>query len=125
MNNNSEELVQLIAQAIYDKKGVNPIALDVQGKSTLTDYIIIAEGNVDRHVVAIGKAIVDAMQEVGEKPIHMEGFSNGDWVVIDFCNIMIHIFGPKLREKYQLEQLWSEGEIVDLQIECKKEGVYG
>ncbi len=105
-----------IAQAIYDKKGINILGLDVRGVSTLTDYVIIAEGNVDRHVVAIADAVIQVLKEEGYKPVHTEGHQSGDWVVIDFLDIMVHLFMPGLREKYRLEDLWKEGRILDLNI---------
>ncbi len=106
-----------MSQAIYDKKGSNIIALDVRGVSTLTDYIVIAEGNVDRHVLAIASSVEKTLQEKGEKPLRVEGRQNGDWVIIDFGAVMVHLFMPGLREKYQLEKLWSEGKVVDLELD--------
>ncbi|MBI5273640.1 MAG: ribosome silencing factor [Chlamydiales bacterium] len=125
MTKDPQSLVQLVGQAIYDKKGLNPLALNVQSISTLTDYIVIAEGSVDRHVVAIAKSVMDVMEEEQEALLHVEGLTNGDWVVIDYGNIIVHIFTPALRQRYQLERLWSEAAIIDLQIECKSEGCYG
>ncbi len=111
------DILNRIAQVIYDKKGLNILALDVKGLSTITDYLIIAEGNVDRHVTAIGKAIVDELDKIGEDPIHTEGFQTGDWVVLDYGWCIIHIFMPGMREKYSLERLCKEAQIVDLVIE--------
>lgn len=116
MKNDPQTVLNLIGQAIYDKKGQNTLALDVRGTSTITDFVIIAEGNVDRHVVAIAEAISSVTRESGSPPIHSEGLQSGDWVVLDFLDIMVHIFSPGLREKYQLEQLWRDGKIVDLNI---------
>ena len=101
------ELLNSIAQAIYDKKGSNILALDVQGISTLTDFILIAEGNVDRHVSAIGHAVIEDLRERGERPVHVEGMQSGDWVVIDYVTVMVHIFGPGMRDKYSLEKLFD------------------
>lgn len=106
-----------IAQTIFDKKGSNILALDVRKVSTLTDYVIIAEGNMEKHVMAIAQAIIDRLQQLGQSPMYVEGMKTGDWVAIDYLHIMIHIFMPGLRDKYQLEQLWREGHIVDLQID--------
>ncbi|MBS0620025.1 MAG: ribosome silencing factor [Verrucomicrobia bacterium] len=111
------KLLNAIAQAIYDKKGFNILALDVRGVSNLTDFVIIAEGNVDRHVSAIAKAVEDAMRELGSRTLYSEGIKDGDWVVLDYMQIMVHLFMPGLRDKYQLEQLWREGQVVDLQID--------
>lgn len=106
-----------IAQAIFDKKGINILALDVRGVSNLTDFVIIAEGNVDKHVNAIGSAVIDQMKKMGYPPLYVEGQQTGDWVVIDFLHIMVHIFMPGWRDKYRLEELWRDGQIVDLSIE--------
>lgn len=116
MKHNLKNILNLIAQTIYDKKGVNILALDVRGISTLTDYVIIAEGSVDKHVVAIADAILDALHEVGYDCTQKEGLVSGDWVVLDFLNIMVHLFMPGLRDKYRLEDLWKEGQILDVQI---------
>ena len=119
-NKTSEELLNIVAQAAYDKKGGNILALDVRGLSSLTDYILIAEGNVDRHVMSIARGCLDALREIGETPAHVEGLQTGDWIVLDFVSIMIHIFMPGLRDKYALEKLWGESKIVDLHIDVSK-----
>jgi ribosome-associated protein len=102
-----------IAQAIFDKKGVNILALDVRGFSTMTEYYLIAEGSVGKHVKALSTAVTDGLKE---KPIHTEGFLEGDWVVMDYGELVIHLMIPEMREKYALEELWHEGKIVDLDI---------
>ena len=112
--------VQEIAKTLYNKKGSNIIALDVRGISSITDYVLIADGNVDRHVVALAKEIEDLMREAGEKPVHVEGMQNGDWVVLDYFQVVIHLLVPEMREKYQLERLWPEGKILDLSLEENK-----
>lgn len=119
--NTSLNLLNLIAQAIYDKKGMNILALDVRGISSMTDYYIIAEGSVDRHVRAISLSVTDALKQVGHSPFHVEGQRDGDWVVVDYGDIVIHLFVPDIREKYALEELWSEAKIVDLEIVVKKD----
>jgi ribosome-associated protein len=106
-----------IAQTIYDKKGSNILARDIREISTLTDYVIIAEGNVDKHVIAIGSAIIEHLEQLGQPPIYVEGIKTGDWVVIDYLHIVVHLFMPGMRDKYQLEQLWRKGHIVDLHID--------
>ena len=117
MQKNDHFILNTIAQTIFDKKGMNILALDVRRCSSLTDYVIIAEGSVDKHVVAIASAVSKSLHEIGISPCHEEGFRIGDWIVLDYINIMIHIFIPLVREKYQLEELWREAEIVDLSID--------
>lgn len=116
MAHDSLTLLNLIAQTIFDKKGINILALDIRKISTICDYVIIAEGNVDRHVIAIAKTVIEEMEKVGEKVVSVEGQRDGDWVVIDFYQIIVHLFMPGVRGKYQLEELWRKGEIVDLNI---------
>lgn len=110
-----------IAQTIYDKKGENILVLDVRNISSLTEYFVIAEGMVERHVGAIARALIDELQPKGLKCIHLEGLQNGDWVVIDFGHIYVHLFHPELRDRYALEQIWKEGEIVNVEIKIKHE----
>jgi ribosome-associated protein len=113
-----------IAQTIFDKKGFNILVLDVRGVSTLTDYVIIAEGNVDKHVSAIADAILERLKREGLSSVRTEGMKEGDWVVVDYFYIMVHLFMPGLREKYQLEQLWKEGHIVDVSIDVSQPAGY-
>jgi len=116
MIDSSRELLNHIAQAIFDKNGINILALDVRETSSITDYLIIAEGNVDRHVIAIGRNIIKAAHDIGADPYIVEGENQGDWLVIDFVDVAVHLFIPEVREKYQLEGLWRDGHIVDLDI---------
>jgi ribosome-associated protein len=108
--------INLIAQAIYDKKGFNVLALDVRGISSITDFVIIAEGSVDRHVRALANEITTQLKKENEKPLHIEGLDDSEWVVIDYLNIIVHLFKPDFREKYELEKLWQNAKIIDLTI---------
>ena len=115
------DCLQAICQCIYDKKGMNILVLDVRDVSTLTDYFIIAEGNVERHVKGISSAIYDLLLETQNKPIHTEVETEGDWIVLDSNTVIIHLFTPELREKYMLEQVWKQGKIVDVPIMTLRE----
>ena len=123
MTKSSLEILNLIAKVIYEKKGANILALDVRNLSSIADYLIIAEGNVDRHVSSIARAIIEELRERGEKAVHVEGLQSGSWVVIDFNGIMVHLFMPGLREKYSLEKLWGDSRIVDLEIDVSKSAI--
>ncbi len=114
------DMLNEIAQVIYDKKGFNILALDVKGISSIADYLLIAEGNVDRHTISIAKTVIETMAEKEERPVHVEGLQTGDWIVLDFGGVIVHLFQPGLREKYSLEKLWNAGEIVDLSIDISK-----
>jgi ribosome-associated protein len=123
MKEDPEEFVQLIAQAIFEKKGFNIVAVDVRDVSTLTDFIVVAEGTVDRHVKAIAREIEKELLVRGEKPIYTEGKIHGDWIILDYMQIMVHLFMPGLREKYQLERLWEDGKVVEVKLDVSPEKV--
>src|ERR1700722_19641955 len=120
MKKESLQLLNSIAQKLFDKKGFNIIAIDVREVSTMTDFFLIAEGAVDRHVCAMAQMVMGMMKEEGESPVYTEGLSEGDWVVLDYLEIVIHLFVPKMRDKYRLEELWQTGKIVDLELEVSK-----
>ncbi len=113
------EFLNNVAQAIYDKKGRNIVAIDVQGISTLTNYFIIAEGNVDKHVQAIGMNVMECTKKLGMRPVSFDGYREGHWIVLDFWQVIVHLFAPGYRDRYQLERLWSDGVVVDLQFSTK------
>lgn len=116
---NKQMLTRLtaVAQAIYDKKGFNTLILDVRGISSMTDYMIIAEGSVERHVYAISQAIQEKLKGDGEYPLHVGGEKESDWIVIDYCDFIVHLFIPDLRERYAIEQLWKKSKIIDVAID--------
>ncbi|QVE49591.1 ribosome silencing factor [Chlamydia crocodili] len=105
-------LLKVIAKVIDNKKGNNPVVLDVRAISQLTDYFIFAEGNVGVHVKALAETIVQELKEYNLTPLHVEGLSHGDWVVIDYGFIVIHLFVSSIREQYRLEELWKDGSII-------------
>lgn len=109
-------LLDQVAQTIFDKKGVNILALDVRGISSITDYVVIAEGMVDRHVIALAHEIEHDLKARGEKVVNIEGLQHGDWVVLDYGAYMIHLFMPGIRERYRLEELYRDGKIINLNI---------
>ena len=74
MKKEPSKLVKRLAQLIFDKKGSNIIAIDVRGISSITDFVLIADGNVDRHVIALAKEIEETLKEEGERPVHVEGY---------------------------------------------------
>ncbi len=110
-------LIRRVAQFLFEKKGSQIIALDVQGVSSTTDYLLIANGNVERHVLALATEVEKmTRREVKMKPYHEEGKRNGDWVILDYFDLMIHLFIPSMRQKYQLDRLWPEARVIDLDL---------
>lgn len=122
MDSRDYEMIRLAAQAIYDKKGQNILGIDVKGISSLTDAFLIAEGSVPQHVKALADEISRRVEKTYQlTPIHVDGLQEGDWIVLDFGDLMIHLFVPELRQHYALEELWHEGRIVDLRIQIPEQ----
>ncbi len=117
MEKDEKMIINTIAQTIFDKKGMNILVLDVRKCSSLTDYVVIAEGHVDRHVISIASSVEAALKNEGIVATHEEGFRSGDWVVLDYIQFIVHLFTPATREKYQLEELWREADIVEVNID--------
>lgn len=111
--------LQLVAQTLCDKKAFNIIVIDVRGICSFTDYFIIAEGNVDRHVKGLLDAVEDRLSKEKEFPIRSEKQS-ADWVVLDYGDFMIHLFTSEMRENYELERVWAAGKIVNIKYEMGK-----
>lgn len=116
-----QSLLDQIAQVIYEKKGSNILALDVREVSSLTEYFVFAEGNVERHIGSIAHSLIDSLKSHGFKCYFHEGLQTSDWVVLDFGHIFVHLFSSEVRETYGLEQIWKSGEIVNLNIVIEKE----
>lgn len=112
----SEEL-QLVCQAIVDKKGTNVLTLDVRGVSTITDYFIIAEGSVPRHVISLAQYVDEVLRKRNITPVHSEGMQDGDWIVLDYMDFILHFFLPELRHHYALEEVWKEGKVMSIPVE--------
>jgi ribosome-associated protein len=117
-----KQLLDRIAQILYEKKGRNILALDVREISSLTEYYVIAEGNVERHVSSLAKSVVEELSSLGFKCYLSEGYQSGGWVVLDFGHVIVHLFHPDLREHYAFEEIWRQGEIVDLKIVLEGKG---
>lgn len=122
MDKKSLQLLELISQTLYDKKGFNILVLDVREFSTMANTYIIAEGNVERHVKALAKEVTDVLAEKGKQLYHIDATSP-DWIVLDFADVVIHLMTPDTREHYDLEELWRKAKIVDvnIQVHLKKD----
>jgi len=105
-----EARLKFIVDFLEDKKGINPLVLDVSKFSSVTDYLVIIDGFVSRHVSAMGSSLVrDVKEKFAERPIRVEGLQAGEWVLVDYGDIIVHIFMPGMRDRYNLESLWKDG----------------
>jgi ribosome-associated protein len=104
----AEELVAMAARTLVNQKGLEPVILDVRGLSSLGDYFIICSGTSKRHVQALAQHLQAALGQAGVKPLGVEGQEDGQWVLLDYVDVVIHLFITPLREFYDLEGLWVE-----------------
>jgi ribosome-associated protein len=104
-----EELVAEIARFADDKKAIDIVELDLRGVLGYTDYFLICSGGTDRQAKAIHDGIHEGMKkEHGVLPRRVEGLPEARWVLMDYLDVVVHIFVPETREHYRLEQLWGE-----------------
>jgi ribosome-associated protein len=101
-------LEKLVLAALDDMKAVNVKLLDVRALTDITDAMIVASGNSDRHVRAIAERIVEKVRAAGLRPFGIEGTRDGEWVLLDLQDVLVHVMLPRVREFYGLEQLWEQ-----------------
>ncbi len=106
------QLARAAADIASDKKASDVILLDIRDVTTFADYFVICSGNNPRQIQAIADAIDEQLGEQGAKVLHREGDAETGWMLLDFGDVIIHIFGPKEREYYRLERLWSGAKTV-------------
>ncbi len=100
-------LQQFVIDKVDDMKGRDVISLDLTGKSTVTDTFVICSGNSKRHVCAIAENVVMEMKHAGTPPISISGTEDGEWVVTDMGDVVLHVMQDATRDYFQLEKLWS------------------
>ena len=103
----SNQILTLALSALDDGKGNDIKVIDVREKTNITDYMVIASGTSDRHVVSLADRVVERMKENHLTPIGVEGQTTGEWVLVDLGDAIIHVMKPQTREFYQLEKLWQ------------------
>ncbi len=96
----------MVLASLEDSKGENIAPIDLTGKSSLADCMIIATGRSQRHVTAMADRVLDELKKAGGGEIRVEGMSAGDWVLIDAGDVIVHIFRPETRAFYNLEKMW-------------------
>ena len=104
---NSEQLSNLIVNALEEVKARDIVKLDVRKMTTVTDYMIVASGTSNRHVKALADAVEAASRDAGHRPAGVEGEDGSEWVLVDLQDTLVHVMLPRIREFYNLEKLWS------------------
>ena len=110
---NAEEIACRCARAADSRKAENIVVLDVQGISMVTDFFVIVSGHAEPHLKAIRDEIEKQLKEGGANPRRVDGIPHSHWVVMDYLDVLVHIFSKERRDFYCLEQLWGDARKVD------------
>ncbi len=103
----TEALKKIAIEALEDLKGIDITEFDVRDMTSVTDVMIVASGTSDRHVKSLADAVVMACKKGGVTPLGVEGEGEGEWVLVDLGDVVVHVMQPRTREFYALEKLWS------------------
>jgi ribosome-associated protein len=111
--------------AALDKKAIEPVLIDVCGRASYADFIAVVSGGSDRQVDAIAEGVCEAMTALGRRPIGREGARNGRWVLIDFGDVVMHVFYHPVREVFDIESLWIDAPRVKIQVPAEAKSQAG
>ena len=107
-NKDAQRIALLVAEAGLDKKASEVEIIDVTGKVDYADYLVLMTGNSDRHVSSIAESVDSTLSKRGFRSISVEGLPRGEWVLIDFVDVVVHVFQERLRALYDLDGLWMD-----------------
>ena len=112
----AREILQLAAAAADSKGGIDLVALDVSGPLPLTDAFLLVTGSVERNVIAIASEVEDQLNEAGVRTRRREGKAQGRWILLDFGDLVVHVFHEEDRMYYALERLWKDCPVLPLEV---------
>ncbi len=116
----AEERLQVAAEAVLDLKAVRPVVLDMRELTVITDYFLICNGTSDVHLRAIADRVLERFEARRVRPLGSEGYRHADWVLLDFGDVVVHIFSEAARDFYSLERLWNDAPRRELAPEDEK-----
>ncbi|MCW8886308.1 MAG: ribosome silencing factor [Motiliproteus sp.] len=103
----TEELIKLVEDALEDVKARDIVLLDVRGKSSVTDFMVIASGSSNRHVKSVAENVLVAAKKAGADVLGSEGLEHSEWALVDLGDVVVHVMQPQIRALYDLEKLWG------------------
>ncbi len=115
--NENDPLLKVVLSSLDDDKAQNIVSIPLMGKSSIADYMVIASGGSSRQLVAMANHLEQNLKESGTRPLGSEGVHSGDWILVDAGDIIIHLFRPEVRDFYQLEKMWLDGQFDNQDIE--------
>ena len=101
------KMIDVVLQSLDDAKAEQTVSIDIAGKSSLADYMVVTSGRSNRHVSAVADQLVKAFREKGFTKPRIEGLPHADWVLVDGGDVIVHIFRPEVREFYNIEKMWQ------------------
>ncbi|WP_199288149.1 ribosome silencing factor [Henriciella litoralis] len=101
-------IAETVINSLEDDKAEEIVKIDLQGKSSLADVMVIASGRSARHVASIADHLAQTLKEATGRPVKLEGMPNADWVLLDIGDIIVHLFRPEVRSFYNLEKIWAD-----------------
>lgn len=107
----AEDLLKIVQLVLDQRKGENITTLDVRGKTSFTDYMVIVTGTSDRHLRSLCDYVIEAVKEKGFRPLGIEGDLGSDWILLDLGDVIVHAMTTQARDYYQLEKLWSVNQL--------------
>lgn len=110
----SKELAHRIAELSLEKKATDVVILNLKPLTSMTDYFVICTGSTNTQVKAIGDHIIEKLKNTQNRPAHVEGISNQEWILLDYIDVVAHVFQPHKRDFYGLERLWGDAEITEV-----------
>ncbi len=116
--NSPLELARMAGRLALEKKGFDVRILKLKELSSVCDYFLIVSGEADLHVKAIAESVVEGLKKAGERPMHVEGMAEGNWVLLDYIDVIVHVFREPTRQFYTLERLWGDAPIEQLADEA-------
>ena len=109
------QMIDVVLQSLDDAKAEQTVAIDITGKSSLSDHMVVTSGRSNRHVGAVADQLVKALRDNGFGKPRIEGLPHCDWVLVDGGDVIVHIFRPEVREFYNIEKMWSAEFAADAQ----------
>lgn len=116
MEKDSKKMLDIIYSSLNDKQAVDIKVLDIHEVTVLADYFVIAHGNNPNHVKSLIDNMEEALGKAGYSPKNVEGYNSESWILLDYGDIIVHIFGKDDRFFYNLEKIWSEGKEIHLEL---------
>ncbi len=113
----SSDIARLAVGAGLDIKALNPTVLDLRGLSSVAEYFVIMTGTSDRHVQSVAENIMDAFKALGYPRLGEEGLKEGKWVLLDYGEVVVHVFLQAIREYYDIERLWIDAPMLEIEYE--------